>query len=270
MAEENSAEAAYDRYAPIYDEWNEQNDYEMWLGEVLLPEMEKYGLEGPGWALDVGCGTGRALEPLLARKWQVVGCDVSAGMLAEADRKFGSRVRLLNLDARSLPPICALPDGATGEAFQLILLLNDVVNYLVEDGDLEKVFAGVKRNLSRHRGLVVFDANTLRLFQNDFASGVSEEMSGKGWEWRGLTEEAKPGGLYEAHLSGRGVEAQVHRQRHWTTEQVTASLKAVDLRLLAVLGQREVGGRVLLSDAPNEEQDAKVIYIVAHAASDHT
>ena len=78
-----SAEATYDRFAPIYDEWNAQNDYEMWLGEALLPALEMHGLR-KGWALDVGCGTGRAFLPLLARGWRVIGCDVSAGMLAEA------------------------------------------------------------------------------------------------------------------------------------------------------------------------------------------
>jgi SAM-dependent methyltransferase len=264
MSDRDSAKVAYDRYAPIYDEWNAENDYEMWLGEVLLPELEKYGLDGPGWALDVGCGTGRALEPLLVRGWQVVGCDVSSGMLAEAEHKFGSQARLLNLDARSLPSIAAGPGGLEGEAFQLILLLNDVVNYLVEDGDLEKVFAGTERNLSPG-GLAMFDANTLLLFQADFASDVCEEMSGGDWVWRGLTEAVRPGGIYEAHLSGQGVESHVHRQRHWLPGQVTEALEASGLRVLAVFGQREEGGKVLLSDSLDEQRDAKVIYVAARA-----
>jgi SAM-dependent methyltransferase len=264
MTDGDSAKVAYDRYAAIYDEWNAENDYEMWLGEVLLPELQKYGLVRPGWALDVGCGTGRALEPLLTRGWQIVGCDVSAGMLAEAERKFGSRVQLLNLDARSLPSIGTEPGRPEGETFQLILLLNDVVNYLVENGDLEKVFAGVRRNLSP-RGLVVLDANTLLLFQADFASDVCEEVGGKDWVWRGLTKEARPGGIYEAHLSGQGVDSHVHRQRHWLPGQVTEALEASGLRALAVLGQREEGGRVLLSDSLDEQRDAKVIYVAASA-----
>lgn len=263
--QDETAKTAYDRYAPIYDEWNQQNDYEMWLGQVLLPELEKRGLARGGWVLDVGCGTGRAFGPLLARGWQVVGCDVSTGMLNEAERKFGSKVRLLNLDARSLPPIPLGPQPPAGEAFQLILLLNDVINYLVEDDDLEKLFAGVGRNLSRDHGLVLFDANTLGLFQEHYASGVSEGKGGEDWEWRGLAEDAIPGGVYEAHLSGRGVEAHVHRQRHWLPEQVTAALNASGLKVLAMLGQREEDGQIILSDSADEQRDEKVVYVGAHA-----
>lgn len=264
MPETESARAAYDRYAPIYDECNAQNDYEMWLGEALLPELEKHGLR-KGWALDVGCGTGRAFDPLLARGWHLVGCDVSAEMLANARRKFGSRVRLINVDGRSLPPISPSRGLPTREAFDLILLLNDVVNYMTEDGDLEQVFAGVKLNLRPGHGLVAFDANTLALFRDVFTSGGAA-MDDRGWDWRGLTDEAKPGAVYEARLAGRGVDPHLHRERHWTTDQVRGALEASGLRCLAVLGQREEGGRILLSDPADEERDQKTIYIAAHAA----
>lgn len=256
-----TARHAYDRYAPVYDEWNAENDYEMWLGEVLLPELEKHGLR-TGWVLDVGCGTGRAFEPLLARGWRVVGCDVSAGMLAEARRKFGSRVQLLNLDARSLGSVSG-PEPPASEGFQLILLLNDVVNYLIEEDDLAQLFAGIKRNLSRDQGLVLFDANTLALFRTDYAAGAREEIGS--CRWHGLTEEVRAGAVYEGRFSGPDVEAHIHRQRHWPIGQVQEALEASGLRCLAVLGQREEGGGVLLSRPPDEERDAKVVYVATHA-----
>lgn len=258
MTRPESAKEAYDRYAAVYDECNAQNDYEMWLGEALLPELERHGLR-KGRVLDVGCGTGRAFDPLMDRGWEVVGCDVSGGMLEEARRKFGSRVRLFEADARGLPAI----DG--GETFDLVLLLNDVVNYLTDEGDLEKVFAGVGSNLRGDRGLALFDVNTVALFRNDFASGVTEEIAERGWEWRGMASEAKPGLVYEAELSGRGVEPHVHRQRHWTQAQIGAALELAGLRPLAVLGQREEATRVRLSDAVDEERDAKIVYIAAPA-----
>ncbi|HST69091.1 MAG TPA: class I SAM-dependent methyltransferase [Solirubrobacterales bacterium] len=267
MTAPESAKETYDRYASVYDETNAQNDYEMWLGKVLLPELEKLGLR-KDWALDVGCGTGRAFDPLLDRGWRVVGSDVSSGMLAEARRKFGDRVRVFEADARSLPVVSTGDEDSTGEGFSLILLLNDVVNYMTDDGDLEKAFAGVKQNLSRRQGLVVFDANTLSLFRHDFASGLIERAKEKGWEWQGLTDGAQSGGIYEARFSGEGVETHVHRQKHWSIARVKGALEASGLRCVAAFGQREEGGRVLLSEPPDEERDAKIVYVAAHGSQE--
>lgn len=256
-----STKTAYNRFAAIYDEHTAQNDYEMWLGQVLLPELENHGLR-QGWALDIGCGTGRAFDPLLERGWQLVGCDLSRGMLAQAKRKYGSRrVQLLEVDGREVPAVRPAPGFPGQGAFDLILLLNDVLNYMTEDGSLERAFAGVKRNLNPEHGLAVFDVNSLSLFREGFTSGVREVMTARGWEWRGLTEEAKPGVVYEAQLSGRGVETHLHRQRHWPAEQVRVALEASDLRCVASLGQREEDDRIVLTRAPDEERDDKVIYI---------
>jgi SAM-dependent methyltransferase len=229
-----------------------------------LPELERRGLR-KGWALDVGCGTGRAFEPLLSRGWGVVGCDVSPGMLAEAKRKFGSRVRLLAMDARDLTPISLDAESPAERGFQLILLLNDVVNYMTENGDLEQVFAGVKRNLSETNGLVVFDANTLNLFREDFTLGVLDTDT-DGSEWRGLTADSGAAGIYEARLSGPSIQTHVHRQRHWGGAEVRRALKASGLDCIAALGQREEDESVVLSDTPSEERDRKIVYIAAHVA----
>ena len=258
MADRESAQEAYDRFAPVYDEFNSANNYELWLGEVLLPELEKHGLRR-GRALDIGCGTGRAFDPLLDRGWEVVGCDASEGMLGQAAEKFGSRVELFQADARKLGS--ADPDGA---GYQLVLLLNEVVNYLTEDGDLERAFAGVRRNLSPD-GLVVFDTNTSLWFRESFASGRSEEMSARGWDWHGLNESVERGATYEARLSGHGVESHVHRQRHWTPEEVEQALEGSGLRPLAALGQREENWQVILETPADEERDSKIVNIATPA-----
>lgn len=259
MAQAESAKDAYDSFAAVYDECTAENDYELWLGKTLIPELEGLGLR-KGWALDVGCGTGRAFEPLLERGWRVIGCDVSPAMLEQARSKFAGRVDLFEADARSLPEVGPEHGLPPGGSFDLIVMLNDVLNYVTEEDDLRSVFAGIARNLNRSRGLLAFDVNTLSLFRHDYAPGAVKE---RGWEWHGLSERFEPGLIYESRLSGPGVKPHVHRQRHWTAERIHAALAAAGLRCRAALGQREEADRILLSSPPDEERDAKIVYVAS-------
>lgn len=254
---------AYDRMAPIYDEFNAANDYEVWLGEVILPELEKHGLRPGGRALDVGCGTGRAVPPLLARDWDVTGIDSSSEMLQQARAKYEGDVAFINADARDLPVLTP--------PHNLILALNDVVNYLTEDGDLESFFGGVKKNLAPH-GLVCFDANTLATFESGWAAESGDRVESstsplkeRGWGWIGLTTDPKRGGTFEAELSGRGVEEpSIHRERHWQQAEIEEAMETTGLRCLAVLGQREDQEGIHLDPEPDEQRHYKLIYIGGH------
>lgn len=249
--------------ASIYDEFNACNDYEKWLGEALLPELEKRGLrQTTGRVLDVGCGTGRALPPLVKRGWNVTGCDSSKAMLEQALKNHGPDgwAGLEAADARRIPEF--------GDPFDLVIALNDIVNYLTEDGDLERFFDGVKKNLAPH-GLVCFDANTLGTFENSFtANGRSGEspslapLTERGWSWIGLTEGGGAGGIFEAELSGRGVEGRsIHRERHWQRGQIDCAMESAGLRCLAVVGQYESEGMIHLDPEPDEQLHYKLIYI---------
>jgi ubiquinone/menaquinone biosynthesis C-methylase UbiE len=44
---------------------------------------------GPGWCLDLGCGTGRAIPALARAGWSVVGTDVSSDQLEAARAHAG-------------------------------------------------------------------------------------------------------------------------------------------------------------------------------------
>jgi SAM-dependent methyltransferase len=246
--------SAYDQFARIYDEFNAANDYEMWFG-ALLPQLEKHGLGKTGRLLDVGCGTGRAFPPMLRRGWQIQGCDLSPGMLEEARSKFGDAVPLAVADVRELPSF--------GE-FELVWALNDVVNYLTEDGDLELALAGMRANLAPG-GLLLFDTNTLGLFDSHFGDDGENEMSVGDWRWRGLSTTIEPGGAYEAQISGDGVETHAHRQRHHPVERVRDAIAAAGLEHLASLGQQEVDEKVLLTEPPDEQRDYKIIHIARAA-----
>jgi SAM-dependent methyltransferase len=243
------ARLAYEAFAPIYDDFNHLNDYEMWFG-ALLPELERRGLN-QGRLLDVGCGTGRAFGPMLRRGWEVVGCDLTPAMLEQARGKFGAAVPLEVADIRELPVF--------GE-FELVWALNDVINYLLGDDDLERALAGMRANLAPG-GLVLFDADTLSLFESSFASGDDDGMSVGEWRWVGQEDSVESGGTFTAEVSGGSVKPHLHRERHWTAEQVRAAMEAAGLEMLAALGQREVDVKVVLEQPPDEERHYKVIYI---------
>lgn len=255
---ENSALAAYEAFAPIYNEFNHLNDYEMWLGRALLPELEKRGLK-QGRALDVGCGTGRAFAPLLRRGWEVRGCDLSPGMLERAQEEAGGKVELEVADMRELPVY---------GPFELVLSLNDSVNYLLGDDDLERALTGMRANLAGD-GLLLFDVNAESTYKTGaWAAGNSRtvEHEGRRWTWHPRGE-VHPS-IFETRIGGEDVETGIHRQCFRPEVEVRKAMESAGLQCLAALSMTEVDGEVVLHDPPDEDHDYKVIYIGAKADQD--
>lgn len=260
QSSERLALEAYESFASIYDEFNHRNDYETWIGGVLLPKLLDYGLKGPGAALDVGCGTGRAFPPLLRRGWEVCGCDISPAMVAIArGEHFGEQVSLSVADMRSLP--------AFG-SFDLALIMNDAVNHLLTERELQQTVTGVARNLLPG-GLLLFDCNTRALFSKLFGAGERHavERGGRRWTWQGLGEGDRPPGTFRARISGDSIDSIVITERHFSQAEVETALEASGLECRAVLGQREADGGVVLDEQPDDKRDDKFIYIASRRAA---
>ena len=156
------ATTAYDAFAPYYDLLTRDADHG-WSWSALLPLAEAAGLPGTR-VLDVACGTGRSLEPLVACGWPAMGVDASAGMLAQARERLGPEVPLLEADMRELPRL---------GGFDLVCALGDSINHLLGEGQLADAFAGFRRNLAPG-GVVLFDVATLATFR-DPAALVQQE-----------------------------------------------------------------------------------------------
>lgn len=247
---------AYEAFAPIYNEFNHLNDYEMWLGRALLPALEEHGL-AHGRALDVGCGTGRAFAPLLRRGWKIVGCDLSPAMLEHAREEAGDQIELAVADMRELPVF--------GE-FELIVSLNDPVNYLLGDGDLERAFAGMRANLT-DGGLVIFDCNSYSTYMSTYSTEVREvDYGGRHWVWRGIGEVGGDPTRFESRIEGDGIETISHQERFRTESEVRDAMQSAGLECRAVLGMEEVGNEVVLSEPPDDDRHYKIIYIGAKAS----
>lgn len=246
---------AYEAFAPIYNDFNHLNDYEMWVGRSLLPALEEHGLKH-GRVLDVGCGTGRAFAPLLRRGWQIVGCDLSPAMLERAREEGGDQVELAVADMRELPVF--------GE-FELVISLNDPVNYLLGDGDLERAFDGMRANLV-DGGLVIFDCNSWSTYMSVYSTEIRDvEQNGRHWVWRGVGEIGGDPTMFESRIEGDDIETISHQERFRTETEIRDAMRAAGLECLAVLGMEEIGNQVVLSETPDEDRHYKIIYIGAKA-----
>ena len=118
-----SGEVEFDRIAPVYDETRRAPSEEE---TAALADL----LEGCRTVLDAGVGTGRFAVPLHARRFEIVGVDLSLEMMRRARAKGISD--LVRADLRRLP----LSDRAVDAAFMahVLQLLPDPRGVLAELG----------------------------------------------------------------------------------------------------------------------------------------
>jgi len=246
--------------APVYDEFTHLNDYETWFG-TLIPALEKHGLRR-GRLLDVGCGSGKAFAPMLARGWSVHGCDVSPAMLELARAKGGADVRVDVADMRELPRF--------GE-FELVWALNDPVNYMLDPEELDLALTGMRRNLGPD-GLLMFDANTIEAYRGFFCEETVVERDGWRLIWRGRSRpDDPPGTVFEASFEaeplaghdGAPIAPELHRERHFPEAEVLAAIARAGLECLDVFGYTDEDGLV---DPLDERAHYKAIFIARRAS----
>src|SRR5689334_6070935 len=105
-----------------------------------------------GRALELGCGTGRILLPLLAAGLDVCGADRSPPMLAQLRRDAAARAlpapHVAQMDLRAL---------ALRGRFATILAPYSLITYLTEPADVD-AFLTAARGLLEPKGIVVLDA----------------------------------------------------------------------------------------------------------------
>jgi SAM-dependent methyltransferase len=255
----HQAASAYDVLAPYYDDFTAGYAYETWIAAIERRAL-RLGLNG-GRALDLACGTGNSTGPLLARGYSVLACDISPGMIDEARRKYPDRAdSFLVADMRELP--------ALGQ-FDLILCLDDAINYLLSDDELEAAFAGVARSLSPS-GVFAFDLNSLLTYRTAFAEDTVKEGDGVLLAWKGETEptfaDGEIGSATVAIFTERGDgswdrRSMRHVQRHHPPDVVRRALARAGLE--CVLSGQHPGAR--LEDSFDDERHIKIVYFARHA-----
>jgi SAM-dependent methyltransferase len=249
------AAAAYDGLAPYYDEFTTGYAHEAWVAG-LIRQATELGLRGRR-ALDLACGTGKSTVPLLSRGYSVVACDISEGMVREARRKHPEHADAFRVaDMRRLP--------ALGE-FDLVLCLDDAVNYLLSEDDLAAMFTSVAGALAP-QGIFVFDLNTLATYRSTFARAIVRETKGLFFTWIGEgTMTLAPGEIVSATVETFAERqdglwerrSSHHIQRHHSAQQVEDSLTRAGLDCSLIVGQLP-GAQ--LEATLDEDRHTKVVY----------
>jgi SAM-dependent methyltransferase len=236
FAEKETPTAPYDPLAPHYDAFIGAPRYGDWLATLLRLAAE-HGLDG-GRALDVGCGTGRSVEALIAAGYDAAGCDPSPGMLREARARLGDAVEL---------GVSALPEPLpVGPEVDLLTAFNDVLNYVAPESLSRTMIVLADRLHSG--GLLLFDANTPLTYANFFGSSHCRDAGTRFFVW---DPQPSDGDTHTADLHAfvadrepRGGWTRTvshHTQHHHPHARIADALDAAGFELLETRGGRDDG-----------------------------
>jgi SAM-dependent methyltransferase len=271
-----AAAPIYEGYTPIYDAIG-QGRFSARMAAWALAWLAERGLQ-PARVLDLAGGTGEAALVFAAAGCEVAGVDRSAAMLEIARGKArgaGYDVAFICGDMREWPTEDERPKTndqtlrtetlssfvLRPSSFDLVTCFYDSMNYVIDDGDLDRVCAGVARVL-RPGGCMVFDLNTAA----EYAT----------WDERdSVTHDGRDCLVYnqlsydpdtclatgrivwfvrELDRWWRGEET--HVERAWSDDEVRAVLAGVGLVLV---GRYDPTGGVAAADA------LRVVYVARRA-----
>ena len=234
---------SYTSFSYVYDTFMDQEPYDEWADRVC-DYLERYGLPRSGKSggeenivVDLGCGTGKLTQIMDDRGYDMIGIDLSPDMLSIAqERKIESGRDILYTlqDMRDFELY-----GAAGA----MISVGDSINYLLEEADLEDLFACVERGLLPG-GVFVFDFKTIHLYRDVIGdSTIAEDRGECAFIWDNyydpescineydlavfVREDSEDGSLYRRF-------DEVHRQRGYTPDQLRRAAEKAGLVWVAM------------------------------------
>lgn len=132
--------------------------YDAFVFDDDLPMYLELARKHGGRVLEVACGSGRVLVPLVRAGFEVVGVDISPHMLALARAKLGQagdlagRAELVQADMRDFQ----LPERRPDDGFDLAIVAVKSFAYLTERADQQRTLATIARHL-RPGGVLAID-----------------------------------------------------------------------------------------------------------------
>ena len=238
----------YNAIASVYDKFNAEIDYKKWAN-FIEASFDRYLEKRPELVLDLACGTGKMTRELSLRGYDMIGVDGSEQMLSVAsdgnyDEDLNKIHEILYLlqDMRSFELY-----GTVGAVVSCL----DSINYLVEDGDLEKTLKSVHNYLDPD-GLFLFDVNSpykFREIYGDNAYILEDEIDGCAvyCGWQNCFDEKS--GICDFYLTlfsenedgtySRSEEEQ--KERMYTLEQLKNALETSGFEFLGAFANYDFG-----------------------------
>lgn len=237
---------SYTDFAEVYDELMDNVPYEEWaafLVSVLkecgvgssavsddADEREKNLAAERNTVLDLGCGTGTLTELLFRAGFDMIGVDNSEEMLEialEKRERNGSDILYLCQDMREFELY-----GTVGAVYSVC----DSMNYILEDGDMVKVFSLVN-NYLYPGGIFVFDFNTVYKYEQVIGDDtIAENRDDCSFIWENYYDEESRINEYDLTIFVRKPDTEyfrkfteTHYQKGYTLEQMKGFLEAAGL-----------------------------------------
>ena len=256
-APDHAASSGYGTLAPYYDTFTDHSGYADWIRDLAHLARE-HGAEG-NRVLDVACGTGKSLAPLLEEGLDGVGVDAVPSMLRVARDRVGADTPLLAADMTRLPKL---------GAFDLTFCVNDALNCLLSASGVEGALTGIAANL-RPGGVLVFDTSTPVAYRDHFAVEHAREVDGTTFRWKGTYDgEFGVASLDVAGEDGeRPLARAVHVQRHHSDAVIERALSKAGLELVARYGLHDDGSRSTTVDADHFKAVHVVVKRTVHPLS---
>ncbi len=223
----------YEVISEIYDELSGV-DTDKWA-EYINGLLKKHSTIPCELVLDAACGTGKLTAKLAEMGYDMIGLDISYGMLSAARERCPMNILLLNQDMRNFE--------LYGTVSAVISCL-DSVNYLDADGVFE--FFSCCHLYLDPDGLLVFDINTEYKFENIYGENdfILENDTGEHLlAWSCGFDRSKKSCLFSLSLFSKNKNGTYTREDEQQTEYchsddfIKATLKKCGFELLAVYGE---------------------------------
>lgn len=240
----------YTRYAEIYDQTG-QSEFGLRMRRCVRDLLAQRGWRGRR-ILDLACGTGAVATAWAQEGYEVIGVDLAAEMLQQAQqraRRMGVRVYFWQQDMRTL---------SLNVRVDLVTCFYDSVNYLLTLSDLLTVFRRVEAVLSPG-GFWAFDLNTLFALSHHWDglvdAGDDEEVA---YIWQCLYDPStcvsalratffvRRGDLYEKFV-------EVHQERGYPHEDVLHTLQQAGFTSLQAYDYPSLG--------PPDPESTRLLYL---------